>query len=88
MYRISRRISFKPCLPTCFRYQIHSGIEHSHDLGTTKIVELEIRKSEDFLFLFIYFNIGLMVGYKAKARTSAYLTKLGWIRGWGCMGGA
>ena len=22
--------------PTCFRYQIHSGIEHGHDLGTTK----------------------------------------------------
>ena len=36
MNRISRRVSFKPFLPTCFRYQIHSGIEHSHDLGTTK----------------------------------------------------
>ena len=31
-------------------------------LGTTKIVELEIRKSEDFLFLFNFLNIGLMVG--------------------------
>ena len=30
-----------------------------------KIVELEIKKSEYFLFLFIYFNIGLMVGFKA-----------------------
>ena len=36
MYRISRRISFKSFLPTCFRYQIHSGIEHGHNLGTTK----------------------------------------------------
>ena len=36
MYRISRRISFKSFLPTCFRYQIHSGIEQGHDLGTTK----------------------------------------------------
>ena len=38
MYRISRYIYFKPFLPTCFRYQIHSGIEHGHDLGTTKII--------------------------------------------------
>ena len=36
MYIISRRISVKPFLPTWFRYQIHSGIEHGHDLGTTK----------------------------------------------------
>ena len=25
--------------------KIHSGIEHGHDLGTSKIIELEIRKS-------------------------------------------
>ena len=36
MYRISKRISFKPFLPTCFRHQIHSGIKHGHNLGTTK----------------------------------------------------
>ena len=36
MYSVSRRCSFKPFLPTCFRDQIHSGIEHDHDLGTTK----------------------------------------------------
>ena len=36
MYRIGRRISFKPFLPTYFRYQIHSEIEHGHDLGTTE----------------------------------------------------
>ena len=23
-----------------------------------------------------------MIGFKAKVRASAYLTKLGWIRGW------
>ena len=36
MYRVRRRISFKPFLPTCFKYQIHSVIEHSHNIGTTK----------------------------------------------------
>ena len=36
MYRIIKRISFKHFLPTCFKYQIHLGIEHGHDLGTTK----------------------------------------------------
>ena len=36
IYIISKRISFKPFFPTCFRYQIHSGIEHGQDLGTTK----------------------------------------------------
>ena len=36
MYRISRHISFKTFLPTCFRYQIHSEIEHGHDLDTTQ----------------------------------------------------
>ena len=45
MYRISRRISFKSFLPTCFRYQIHSGIEHGHDLGNTKNRWIRIRKS-------------------------------------------
>ena len=88
MYRISRHISFKPFLSTCFKYQIHSGIEHGHDLGTTKI--LWIRNQEilkTFCFYFIFFNIGLMVGLKAKARASAYLTKLGWIRGWIFVGG-
>ena len=45
MYRISRRISFKPSLLTCFRYQIHSVIEHGHDLVLLKIIELEIGKS-------------------------------------------
>ena len=28
-----------------------------------------------------------MVGFKAKARASVYLTKLGWIRGWVFVGG-
>ena len=28
-----------------------------------------------------------MVGFKAKARASAYLTELGWIRGWVFVGG-
>ena len=28
-----------------------------------------------------------MVGFKAKARASAYLTKLGWIREWVFVGG-
>ena len=28
-----------------------------------------------------------MVGFKAKARASACLTKLGWIRGWVFVGG-
>ena len=86
MYGISTRVSFKPFLPTCFRYQIHSGIEHGHDLGTTKnrwIRNQEILRLSAFIYIYIYiFIIGLMIGFKAKARASAYLTKLGWIRGW------
>ena len=55
MYRISRLISFKPFLPTCVRYQIHSGIEHGHDLGTTKnrwIRNQEILKLSGFIYFF------------------------------------
>ena len=72
IYRISKRISFKPFFPTCFRYQIHSGIEHGHDLGTTKnrwITNQEILGLSIFIF---FLNIGLMIGFKAKARASAY----------------
>ena len=94
MYRINRRISFKPFLPTCFRYQIHSGIKHGHDLGTTK--NRWIRKKSGNLKTFcvylsiFFFNIGLMVGFKAKTRASAYLTKLGlntWVGFCGCVCG-
>ena len=84
MYRISKRNSFKPFLPTCFRYQIHSGIEHGHDLCTTK----NHRKSgnlKTFCFYLISFNI--MVGFKAKAKASAYFTKLRWRRGCVCVWG-
>ena len=48
-----------------------------------KIVELEIRKS--FCFSLTPFNI--MVCFKAKARASAYFTKLGWRRGCVFVGG-
>ena len=56
MYRISRRISFKPFLPTCFLGT--KFIQESNTVMTLvllKIVELEIRKSLDFMFyLFIF----------------------------------
>ena len=45
IYRISKRITFKPFFPTCFRYQIHSGIDTVMTLVLPKIVELLIRKS-------------------------------------------
>ena len=51
MYRISRHISFKPFLPTCFRYQIHSGIEHGHDLGSTKN---HLIRNQDILRLSVF----------------------------------
>ena len=53
MYRTSSRISFKPFLPTCFRYQwqIHSGIEHGHDLGTTKNRWI---RNQEILRLFVF----------------------------------
>ena len=35
IYRISKRISFKPLFQLVLG-EIHSGIEHGHDLGTTK----------------------------------------------------
>ena len=58
MYRISRRISFKSFLPTCFRYQIHSGIEHGHDLGTTKNHWIrKLGNLKTFCFYLISFNI-------------------------------
>ena len=97
IYRISKRISFKPFFPTCFRYQIHSGIEHGHDLGTTCTTKNRWITNQKILGLsiviYLFLNIGLMVGLKAKARASAYLTKLGWrcgcifvggvcVRGW------
>ena len=50
-----------------------------------KIVELEIRNLKTFCFYLISFNI--MVGFKAKARASAYFTKLGWRRGCAFVGG-
>ena len=55
IYRISKRISFEPFFPTCFRYQIHSGIEHGHDLGTTKnrwITNQEILGLSIFIYFF------------------------------------
>ena len=78
MYRNSRRVSFKPFLPTCYQIPRARFIQQSNnDIGTTKnhwIRNQEILRLS--IFYFISFNI--MVGFKAKARASAYFTKLGW----------
>ena len=92
MYRNSRRVSFKPFLPTCYQIPRARFIQQSNnDIGTTKnhwIRNQEILRLS--IFYFISFNI--MVGFKARA--SAYFTKLGWRCGcifvdgvcvWGCV---
>ena len=84
--KMPKFFSFNPFLPTCFKYQIHSAIEHSHDIGTAKNHWSRIQETLK-LSIFYLISFTIMVGFKAKARVSSYFTKLGWRCGCIFVGG-